>query len=447
MLSAWLLLALAQTPDAGALEPSFESESPVHVAAGLESEVGVLPSGWRENGLDVFVGFRPMVALVVDEVVAIHLGPLVRLRLLDTPPFDRSTDRGHLVRGEDWDRPGDLGELLQALRLGADQSPVQLRAGPIHKKTLGSGHLLFRYSNRLNADARPAAATASLSVAFLKAEVFASDVLAARLFAGELTWDVGRTLSPESGVQGRYLISLSAAHDAAMGTPATPRSGCSAEVSCPQVAGPPRVTFVHLDGSAAVIREKAISLALLGGFGARADTSRDLGFVVGAAADFRLGHLEWSLRLEGRKQNGGFRHGFFGPQYEIARFVGTGLSLSPLAHERLPDGFSVFGESRVRLARAVSLDGAVEHFTFGRMDFDVTAAVEVLGRHLVAEARVGAVGLGQTPRWLLSAGFRFRVLPSMYVMASGGTAFFPNTDGTLSRGLFAAAGVGVDVER
>lgn len=448
MLSLALAVIVAQSPDAGATAVAvMEPESTVHLFAGAEGELGVLPSGWDQNGLDVFFGFRPMVGMSVSDVFSIQLGPLVRLRLLDTPPLDRSLDVGGVVRRQDWDQTSDFGELLQSLRIGTDTSVFHLKAGPVHKKTLGLGHLLFRYSNRLNADARPAAATAVLAVSALRFELFASDVLSGRLFAGEVSWDLARSFSTDASTHGRYLLSLSLGHDFASGTPPALRPNCaSAETPCEFVA-PSATTLAHFDASAVVLRSQSLSLMVMGGMGARANATRDLGFLVGLAMDVRLPDVELSLRGEGRKQAGGFRQGYFGAQYELSRFSGVGFSFPALASEALPDAFSVFGELRVRLAQVITVDGAVEVFTFGRTDFDSTLAVELLEKRLIAEARVGVVGLGQAPRWVLSGGLRWRLFKSFYVLGSGGTAYFPSNTGALVRGVMASGGVGVDIER
>ncbi len=451
MLSFALAMLLTQSPDAGvAAEP--EPEPFVHLSAGAEGELGVLPSGWAENGADVMFGFRPMVGMRVADMFAIQVGPLIRLRVIDTPPLDRSNDLGGVVRGQDWDKAGDFGELLQSLRIGADTSVFQLRAGPIQKKTMGLGHLLFRYSNRLNADARPAAATATLAVEFLRFELFASDIFSGRLFAGEVSWDIARSFSSNAATHGRYLLSLSLGHDFGVGTDAAVRapdfcSGGDCQFFAPPPGPPAPSTLVHLDASAVLVRSQSLSLMVLGGMGARANQARDLGFLAGLAMDVRVPDVELSLRAEGRKQAGGFRHGYFGPQYELSRFSGIGLGFPALADEQLPDAFSVFGELRFRLLQSITLDGAVEAFTFGRTDFDATLTVELLQKWLVAEARVGAVGLGQQPRWLVTGGLRWRLFKSFYVLGNAGTVFFPQVDGRLVRGVTITGGVGVDIER
>ena len=77
MLSFALALVLTQSPDAG-VEP--EPEPFVHLSAGAEGELGVLPSGWGENGADVMFGFRPMVGMRVADVFAVPTGLFLSLR-------------------------------------------------------------------------------------------------------------------------------------------------------------------------------------------------------------------------------------------------------------------------------------------------------------------------------------------------------------------------------
>ncbi|MCA3013090.1 MAG: hypothetical protein INH41_11915 [Myxococcaceae bacterium] len=445
-------LLLSQTADGGVALPG--PRPPLEVAAGLEVEGGVLSSGvdatgqvGAAGGLDVLAGLRPMLRLSTGDDFTLQLGPLVRLRLVDAPPLQRDGDVGRVIRREDWDRLGDVGELLQALRLGAPQAPLQLRAGPVQQKTLGLGHLVFRYSNRTNADARPAAATATLALGPVRAELFAADVLAGRLFAADVTWDVGRTFSAEAWWRDRATLALSFAHDFAFGTPARPPGPCATEGACVEAPALAAVTLAHLDGAVVVVRERTLTLMALGGVGARAVGSGDVGFLLGVAADLRWRGVELSARAEGRKQVGGFRHGYFGAQYELARFSGVGLGLTPQADERLPDAVSGFAEVRLRLARTLALDGAVEHFSFGRTDFDATMRLTAQAERLWAEVRVGAVGLGAAPRWLVMAGLRWRLADALYALGAAGTAVFPQADGTLARGVTASLGVGFDLER
>ena len=62
-------------------------------------------------------------------------------------------------------------------------------------------------------------------------------------------------------------------------------------------------------------------------------------------------------------------------------------------------------------------------------------------------ARTTLLGLAQAPRYAFSAGLRARPLPSFYVVAEGETAFFPQVDGSLVRGVAFGVGIGVDFQR
>ena len=72
------------------------------------------------------------------------------------------------------------------------------------------------------------------------------------------------------------------------------------------------------------------------------------GAVVGLGADAVTPTLDMKLRLEVRQQHGGFRQGFFGPDYELARFRRQREHLGvPLAEAPFPDGYSLYGEAAV----------------------------------------------------------------------------------------------------
>ncbi len=183
------------------------------------------------------------------------------------------------------------------------------------------------------------------------------------------------------------------------------------------------------------------------GFGSRFNQAANAGFLAGLAVDLNARDLAFSLKIEGRKQAGGFRQGMVGPAYELSRFAGIGLTGVPLAQEMLPDTFSLYGETRVKVNELVSVDAMVEHFAFGRTDFDATVNVNSPQQWVVVGARFTAVGMGVAPRFAVTANTRIRLFKSFYVLASGGTIFFPQADGSLNRGVTFSAGAGVDFER
>ena len=186
---------------------------------------------------------------------------------------------------------------------------------------------------------------------------------------------------------------------------------------------------------------------LLAGVGSRVSSTVDLGLVAGGAVDATVGAFGLSMKGEVRKQAGGFRHGLFGPSYELARFADTGFAGPSVAAAVLPDGFSVYGEARAGVGSTVTLDAAVEHFFFGRTDLDATAILALLDGWILVDARFTVVGLGQLPRYAVTGSLRARLFHSFYLLASGESVFFPQLDGTLVRGVTASAGVGVDFER
>lgn len=441
-----------EAPDAGADEvhaaapvdagaEATAQTSPVTLRGAAEAEVALLPSGFAQNELDGFVALRPVFSFTVGDDFTVEVGPTFRLRLIDRPPDNWATDFGGVLRRPDWDEASDFGQIIQALRIAPDSSPFYARAGTVRKKTLGLGHLINRYSNQENADYHPAMGNVVLVLGPVRGEFFASDVFGGRLFAGDVTLDLGGVFSSSPEVKDRYLVSLELVHDAGRaGLPFRPDPSVD-RVTLPQV------TLMHVDGSAVLLRNQNLRLMVLLGMGTRFTQRADLGFVLGGAVDATVSDIGISAKLEARKQGGGFRHGFFGPNYELSRFADVGFSGPGIADVLLPDSFSFYGEVKVGIGTAASVDVAAEYFLYNRTDLDASLNVNLLGSWLVGQARFTVVGLGQQGRYHVTAGVRARLFKSFYLVGSGGTAFFPQPDGSLLRGVTASAGAGVDFER
>lgn len=416
-----------------------EVSSPVKLRGAAEAEVAVLPSGYGANGLDAFAVLRPVGSFTVGEDFSVELGPTFRLRVVDTAPDN--DDFGGVLRRPDWDEGSDFGQIIQSLRIAPDASPFMVRGGALRKKTLGMGHLINRYSNQGNEDYHPAYGDVVLALGPVRGEFFASDVFGGRLFAGDVTLDLGAAIAPGPEVKDRYRVGVQLVHDAARaGLPY--RFDPSAERIALR-----QVTLLQADGSAVVLRNPTLRLLVLAGLGTRVDERADIGFELGAAVDATVAELGLSAKLEARRQGGGFRQGYFGPTYEVSRFSDIGLSSTPQADVLLPGNFSFYGEFRLAIGARATMDVAAEHFLYGRTDLDSTLSLNLLDSWLVGQARFSAVGLGQEGRYHFNAGLRARLFKSFYLVGSGGTVFFPQPDGSLARGVTASAGAGVDFER
>lgn len=443
-----LLAVLLASPPAGAEEPvtpeaTEVAESPPPGAPRFRAAVEALfhsfPSGTPAGAQDLFLTLTPLLGFDGGEDFGLELGAGLRFRVFDDPPEQRGEDYGRVLRGADWDQASDFGQLLRELRIGREDSVFWVRAGPAERHTLGHGHLVSRYSNRLNPDYHPASATAQMVLGPTRTEAFASDVLGARLFAADLSLDLGRVLGDDPGAFDRYHLAFSFAHDSANG-------GASA----------PPLTLLHLDFDLALHRGEGAQVFTFAGVGSRVFVPvSDLGLSIGLSAEGRPGGVQLGGKAELRKQSGGFRHGMFGPDYELARFAATGFSGEPIALEQLPDSYSGYGELQLATGpreepdeafRAV-LSLAGEHFAWGRTDADLSLALRALGGKGTGTVRFTGVGMNVRPRYVFSAEARYRLLPALYTLASGGTVFFPQPDGTLVRGVFAGLGIGADFER
>jgi hypothetical protein len=397
------------------------------VRVGIESGFTSWPSG---NPQDLYFDLRPLLSVQSGDIFALDIAPMFHLLLLDDAPNDRDSAYGGLLRRNDWDEPSDFGQIIRSLRIGKLDGPVWLRAGAVQLKTLGLGHLINRYSNQDNPEYHPASGSGGLRIGAVRAEFFASDIFGARIFSGLAGVEFGRILSSDPDWYDRLWLTAEVAHDVGRANGITPS-----------------VTLLHTDASVLVYRSKLARVQIFAGLGGRILQNANWGAVGGLSTDVEVNTLQLAGKLEIRKQAGGFRQGFFGPQYEISRFVGTGFSGLPISEEILPDSYSVYGEVRGGIRGFIVAEGAIEHFAFGRTDVDLSVNAEMFSSHFVTSARFTAIGVG-TPlsRYFLYCDARFRIFKSFYALASGGTLFFPQPLGTLTRGVFISAGAGVDFE-
>nr|WP_240359435.1 hypothetical protein [Pyxidicoccus trucidator] len=336
-----------------------------------------------------YLQVTPMLVAELGEDFGVNLGAPLRVRLWGGD--------GGWVRREGWDSLSDFGQVVRALKLGSDNAPLGVWLGALERYSLLSAHLVRRYSNRANPDYHPAGALLTGWWAPLYVEAFTSDMLGARLMGAEVEVDVEHVLFGRPKQRQHYTLSLSAVHEWGK------TGGAS-----------PAMTLAHLDTAAVVLVRPGYELHVLAGWGGRPGDGGAWGAVAGVGADSHTPTRVMTLRLEARRQHGGFRQAFFGPDYEVGRFLAAGSAVVPLALAPFPDGYSAYGEAAVT--------------------WDAEALGGVLQRHL-------------GPRYLVSGEARWRFAGKLYALASGGTLLFPEAGGTLRPGAFASFGLGVDHAR
>ncbi len=423
LLVFWLLAPLSSSgtpPSAPPLSaepvPATDEDSGFRPRLALELGLLWLPS---PGGPERFARLLPALGLDGGEHFALTLGAPLHLRLLDDAP----QGPGALLRREDWDEPSDFGQLVRELLWRSEAGHFSLRAGPLALATLGHGHLVSRYSNQLAPDYHPAGAVLSVSEGPVQVQALVSDVLAARLFAGQ----VGLALDPE----GRYRVSLAAAHDAG-------RAG----------GHTPALTLAQAGADAVLSSSERLRVVALTSAGARVDGAvPGWGALVGVAVTGRTSALAVHSRWEVRRHGEGFRFGLFGADHELARFASTGQAGVPQAQARLPSAFSALAE--VSVAHGAPLDSlhlsasvCVEHFSFGRTDADLALHLALPGGGTSFTARLTATGPGTEPRVSARGELIQRLVSGTYAWGSFALLHLPRAEGLLERGWSAGGGVG-----
>jgi hypothetical protein len=420
----WLLLPQGPA-EAQELAPEWHTLTRLEVAA-----LTLLPG----DGEDVAEGFAQVEPTLIIErglEFSLQLGAPVRVRM-----WGPAAERGK-IRREDWDSRSDWGQWVRGLKLGSDEAPLAVWLGALEEHNLLSGHLVRRYSNRTHPDYHPAGAFLTGTLGPLYVEALASDVLSARLVGAEVALDVGHVLGSQPEQQGRYMLSLSAAHDTGPGETRAPS-----------------LTLAHVDATAVVVARPAFEVHLLAGWGTRPGASGAWGAVAGVGLDMEAPTLHLKLRLEGRRQHGGFRQGRFGPDYELAPSWAPGPGSAPPARADFPDGYSLHGEAVVGwdaqgyggLRRHLKLSVGAEAFSWSRLDVDGRVAAQLFGRTVEVAGKGLAVGLGQPgAHSLYEVELRWRPWGGrVYALSAGGTRLASREDGTLRPGVFLLLGLGAD---
>jgi hypothetical protein len=443
MIGALVLASvLHQAPKAFVETPAMPAEEGIQFQAALEVGGLALPSGTGANQMDGFGVAFPRLGVKGGDEFEFELGAPLRVRFLDSEPLQLAQDYGGRLRRQDWDERSDFAQILRNLRIGRDDGRVQLRAGAFSTYSLGAGWLVNRYHNRISPDYHPAGGNAVAYLGPTRVELFASDVLAPRLFAAEVRLDLGRVLSDQDTAFDRFLLSVDVAHDFG-------QAGGTA----------PELSAASVGFQAGVLKNDTLQLWLQAAAGARAETLAESIPDYGAAFGLVLRSQPKELvditgRLEARRQGGRFRFGFFGAGYEFARFSGVGLSEQPLAEELLPGTFSGYGEFAVSVSPLgpedleLTASASGEYFvSTGRVDADAVLQAHLPGGKTVAELRVILTDLMMHPRYSAALEVRHRFLPAVYGLVTAGREHFPQAEGNLRHGFTAGLGVGVDFQR
>ena len=418
-----------------ATQATDDEEGNAEFRAALATGAVTLPSGTPGGEQDFFAWASPAIVFQGSDEFILSAGADLRFRVIDLDPKQTATDYGANLRREDWDQLSDYGQILRELRIGNADTPFELKAGEIDDYTLGLGHLVNRYANRTDENYHPSGATLRVDTDAVRVEGLVSDLLAARLFAGDVRLDLGRIFGDE-GDGGRWHLSVSALQDFAGGDTTK------------------QVTAMEIDPDVVVFDQQGQKVDLYAGLGTRLgeENNPPLGALFGLRTDGRIHHTGFHGSFEVRKQNGRFRQGLIGPTYELARYADVGSSGPSIAAAQLPDGWSFYAGGQLDVPDEdgnIWLVGSAsaEHFTFGRTDLGGQLKFRIPGEDKASGAfRLDAVGLGVSPRVFLQAEVRMRFTQAVFGQAFTGTSYFPQPDNSLVHGFYGGFGVGVDFD-
>src|SRR5258708_35762400 len=128
MVAPGVLMVMLAEGDPGA---ASEQHDGVQFHAALEGLAESFPSGTPVGAQDLFAIATPLMSIDAGDEFAFELGANLRLRVFDDPPLQRAGDIAGVLRGADWREPSDFGQILRELRIGGDDWPMYLRAGPL----------------------------------------------------------------------------------------------------------------------------------------------------------------------------------------------------------------------------------------------------------------------------------------------------------------------------
>ncbi len=349
---------------------------------------------------------------------------------------------GGALRREDVDERSDAGAILRRLSYGEEGEAFRLVAGSLPPLTLGHGAVLGQHRASIDPDHGRASALIVLDLGPAVLEGVATDLLAARLYAGRVAIPVGDLV----GLEDRIGLAATYAVD-----PAAPAGPAERVTRARTVIGPTQAAqLAAAELDVVLVRTKPFALApyvdAVGLLGSGA------GLHVGTSADVRLGRggdTVLGLRAEWRRMGEGYLPSYFDGFYEVEKLayptVASDPKLATARASRAGDGMAA--EARLGAGEALSLGARVEGRGHGPIAAELGADLD-LGSTSVAAllARRGAYTpadlldlSGET--WLLAES-RTGLTESFYVFGTVAQLFHTGDDGRPAPLFEASVGVG-----
>ena len=247
----------------------------------------------------------------------------VRLRVVDRAP-----EQDGVLRAQDWDEPSDAARILRQVSYGEPGEPFFFRVGTLAGYSLGSGTLVDRYANVINPDRYSLGAALDVRASSFEAQAVVDDLSSATLIGAALALRPSRWFTRRRTILDRFSLTGQVAAD------------LRAPVELERDAD----ALVVVDDTSAPVVARDEVMALFGA-GVRWGiySSSSVALSASAEANFASGmtgygqHLTvaatWiasdSIALHASGEvavaSGGYVPRYFGPLYNIERFLAPGL--------------------------------------------------------------------------------------------------------------------------
>lgn len=307
--------------------------------------------------------------------LALRLVAPLRLRVLDEAPRDARPHRE--LRHLDWDEPSEWLRWLRRFDYGRSGEAFYLRVGELSGATLGHGALVQGYHNALASDHHRSGLRLDLDEGQWGLQLLSNDLVTWEVTAARLFW------RPMDGLRMALArsLTLGLSFAADRSAPLAPRLDAAGRRTYDrrevQLVDRTFVPLFGVDLGVELWRSTAVAVVpYLDLSGVRTGGRLDLGLHTGLSLHLRPGDplFEMTMRYEWRLEQGAWKPGWIGPQYEVDRF------------QHASPGSDLTHATRLGWLRALGSQGQQRRSHLGSVDLRVRRDLRVSARYEHSES-------------------------------------------------------------